>query len=38
LFKGGQILEPASGIGHFIGLMPEAMLKIQPSPALKLIR
>jgi predicted O-methyltransferase YrrM len=26
-FKGGQILEPASGIGHFIGLMPEAMLK-----------
>ena len=26
-FQGGQILEPASGIGHFIGLMPEAMLK-----------
>ena len=26
-FKGGQILEPACGIGHFIGLMPEAMLK-----------
>ncbi len=26
-FQGGQILEPASGIGHFIGLMPEVMLK-----------
>ena len=26
-FQGGQILEPACGIGHFIGLMPEAMLK-----------
>ncbi len=25
-FQGGQILEPASGIGHFIGLMPEEML------------
>src|SRR4029077_5782997 len=26
-FQGGRILEPASGIGHFIGLMPEAMLR-----------
>ncbi|HWC59097.1 MAG TPA: hypothetical protein VHC44_05325, partial [Verrucomicrobiae bacterium] len=26
-FQGGKILEPACGIGHFIGLMPEAMLK-----------
>ena len=26
-FQGGRILEPACGIGHFIGLMPEAMLK-----------
>jgi N12 class adenine-specific DNA methylase len=26
-FQGGQILEPASGIGHFIGLMPEEMLR-----------
>jgi N12 class adenine-specific DNA methylase len=25
-FQGGRILEPACGIGHFIGLMPEAML------------
>jgi len=24
-FEGGQILEPACGLGHFIGLMPEAM-------------
>jgi len=26
-FQGGQVLEPASGIGHFIGLMPEEMLR-----------
>ncbi len=26
-FKGGRILEPACGIGHFIGLMPEEMLR-----------
>ena len=26
-FHGGQILEPACGIGHFIGLMPEEMLR-----------
>src|SRR5665213_374227 len=26
-FRGGQVLEPASGIGHFIGLMPEEMLR-----------
>ena len=24
-FKGGRVLEPACGIGHFLGLMPEAM-------------
>ncbi len=26
-FQGGNVLEPACGIGHFIGLMPDAMLK-----------
>ena len=26
-FQGGDILEPACGIGHFIGLMPEEMLR-----------
>ena len=26
-FRGGDILEPACGIGHFIGLMPEEMLR-----------
>ena len=26
-FKGGRVLEPACGIGHFVGLMPEAMLR-----------
>ena len=26
-FRGGNILEPACGIGHFIGLLPEEMLK-----------
>lgn len=26
-FRGGNILEPACGIGHFIGLMPEEMLR-----------
>lgn len=26
-FKGGRVLEPACGIGHFIGLMPEGMLR-----------
>jgi N12 class adenine-specific DNA methylase len=24
-FSGGKILEPAAGVGHFLGLMPEAM-------------
>ena len=24
-FKGGRILEPACGVGHFLGLMPESM-------------
>jgi N12 class adenine-specific DNA methylase len=24
-FEGGRVLEPACGIGHFVGLMPEAM-------------
>ena len=37
-FQGGRVLEPACGIGHFIGLMPEACCDIRPSPALKLIR
>jgi len=26
-FRGGRVLEPACGIGHFIGLMPEDMLR-----------
>ena len=26
-FKGGRVLEPAFGIGHFVGLMPEDMLR-----------
>ena len=26
-FKGGRVLEPASGIGHFVGLMPGEMLR-----------
>src|SRR2546425_609782 len=26
-FQGGRILEPACGIGHFIGLVPETMLR-----------
>ena len=26
-FKGGRVLEPAWGIGHFVGLMPEDMLR-----------
>jgi hypothetical protein len=26
-FNGGRILEPACGIGHFIGIMPEDMLR-----------
>ena len=26
-FKGGRVLEPACGTGHFIGLMPEDMLR-----------
>jgi hypothetical protein len=24
-FKGGKILEPALGVGHYVGLMPEAL-------------
>ncbi|MBL9171731.1 MAG: hypothetical protein JNN07_28635, partial [Verrucomicrobiales bacterium] len=26
-FQGGRVLEPACGIGHFVGLMPEDMLR-----------
>src|SRR5205823_435141 len=26
-FKGGRVLEPACGIGHFVGLMPEEILR-----------
>ena len=26
-FSGGRVLEPACGIGHFIGIMPEDMLR-----------
>ena len=37
-FQGGQILEPACGIGHFIGLMPRGCCINLRLPALKLIR
>lgn len=26
-FKGGRVLEPAGGVGHFFGLMPEEMMR-----------
>lgn len=29
-FKGGRILEPSCGLGHFIGLMPETMHRQSP--------
>ena len=35
-FQGGKILEPACGIGHFIGLMPEAMLKQSSVTAIEI--
>lgn len=35
-FKGGRVLEPAAGIGHFIGLQPEAMREASQWTAVEL--
>jgi N12 class adenine-specific DNA methylase len=35
-FEGGRILEPAAGIGHFIGMMPEPMRKGSAVTAIEL--
>ncbi len=35
-FPGGRVLEPASGIGHFIGLMPEDMLRRSTVTAIEI--
>jgi len=37
-FQGGRILEPASGIGHFIGIMPEGVFAARPSRESRLTR
>jgi len=36
-FASGRILEPACGLGHFIGLMPEEVLDTRASPESKSI-
>ena len=35
-FGGGRVLEPAAGIGHFIGMMPEPMRKTSSVTAIEL--
>ncbi|MGN6553859.1 MAG: hypothetical protein ACTHLW_09070, partial [Verrucomicrobiota bacterium] len=35
-FKGGRVLEPACGISHFIGLMPEDMLRHSTVTAIEI--
>lgn len=35
-FQHGRILEPAAGIGHFIGLMPDEMLQRSPVTAIEI--
>lgn len=35
-FKGGRVLEPACGIGHFIGIMPEDMLRHSTVTAIEI--
>jgi len=35
-FKGGRVLEPACGIGHFIGIMPEDMLRRSTVTAIEI--
>ncbi len=35
-FKGGRVLEPACGIGHFVGLMPEDMLRRSTVTAIEI--
>jgi N12 class adenine-specific DNA methylase len=35
-FKGGRVLEPACGIGHFVGLMPEEMLRRSTVTAIEI--
>ncbi|MEQ7989529.1 DEAD/DEAH box helicase family protein [Xanthomonas hortorum] len=37
-FRGGRILEPAAGIGHFIGAMPEAIAARSRTTAIELDR
>ena len=34
-FKGGQILEPGSGAGHFLGLLPDTMKKVSKYTAIE---
>jgi len=35
-FEGGRVLEPACGLGHFVGLMPEEMLSRSPITGIEL--
>ncbi len=35
-FQGGRVLEPACGIGHFIGLIPEDMLRRSPVTGIEI--
>jgi phospholipid N-methyltransferase len=35
-FKGGRVIEPACGIGHFIGIMPEDMLQRSTVTAIEI--
>jgi N12 class adenine-specific DNA methylase/DNA-directed RNA polymerase specialized sigma subunit len=35
-FEGGRVLEPAAGIGHFLGLMPEEMREASQSVGIEL--
>lgn len=35
-FNGGRVLEPACGIGHFIGIMPEDMLRHSTVTAIEI--
>lgn len=35
-FNGGRVLEPACGIGHFIGIMPEDMLRRSTVTAIEI--
>ncbi len=35
-FKGGNVLEPAAGVGHFLGLMPQSIAERSKSHAVEL--